>query len=215
MFRDRVEAGKRLAEVLRRYGDQNPIVLGMARGGVVLAGQIAKALGGELDVLAVRKIGAPSNPEYGVGAVAPNRIAIFDNTALASLGLTQDDLKVTVARETAEIERRLAIYRHGLLPLDLSNRTVIIVDDGLATGISAVCAARYAKSLRASYIVFAAPVCSRPGIRTLEEDVDEIVCLKAPEVFWAVGMWYENFEQVEDEEVIRSLDYARRREFLA
>jgi predicted phosphoribosyltransferase len=109
----------------------------------------------------------------------------------------------------------LRIYRHGLLPLDLANRTVILVDDGLATGITALAAARYVKSLGASYVVFAAPVCSRPGSQMLEEEVDEVVCLQMPELFFAVGMWYEDFSQVEDEEVMRVMEVARKKEYLA
>ena len=215
IFRNRQDAARKLAQPLLKFAPRDPIVLGMARGGVVLAGEIALALGAEVDILVVRKIGAPRNPEYGVGAVAPNGVTVFDNAALASLGLRPDDLALTVNRETTEIDRRLNLYRHGLLPLEVANRVVILVDDGLATGITALAAARYIKSLGASYVVFAAPVCSRPGASLLEEEVDEVICLDTPEVFFAVGMWYEDFTQVEDEEVMRVMEYARKREFLA
>jgi predicted phosphoribosyltransferase len=215
LFRNRIDAARKLAVPLRRFAGLNPIVLGMARGGVVLAGEIAKALGAEADVLVVRKIGAPRNPEYGVGAVAPNGVAVFDNAALASLGLRQEDLDLAVARETAEIDRRLRTYRQGLPPLDVANRTVILVDDGLATGITALAAVRYVKGLGASTVVFAAPVCSRPGALMLKDEVEELVCLESPEVFFAVGMWYDDFSQVEDEEVIRVMEFTRKSEYLA
>ena len=215
IFRDRMDAARKLAQPLQKYSGQDPIVLGMARGGVILAKEIAQAIGADLDVLVVRKIGAPSNPEYGVGAVAPNGTAVFDNAALASLHLKSSDLDPALRRETDEIDRRLELYRRGMLPLDLANKTVILVDDGLATGITALAAARYVKSLGARYVVFAAPVCSRPGALMLEEEVDEVVCLELPEVFFAVGMWYADFSQVEDDEVIRAMDFARKHEYLA
>jgi putative phosphoribosyl transferase len=205
MFRDRKDAAKNLTQPLKQFADRNPIILGMARGGAILAAEIARTLDLELDVLVVRKIGAPRNPEYGVGAVAPDGTAVFDNAALQSLGLQQSDLAYAVSQETAEIERRLAFYRHGMLSLVVANRSVILVDDGLATGITALAAARYVKSLGASHVIFAAPVCSKPGARMLEDEVDEIICLESPEVFFAVGMWYEDFTQVTDEEVAISL----------
>jgi len=215
IFKDRTDAARKLAQPLLKYGEQNPMILGMALGGVILAKEIAQALGADLDVLVVRKIGAPSNPEYGVGAVAPNGVTVFDNAALASLRLKSSDLEPALRTETNEIERRLNLYRRGLLPLDVANRTVILVDDGLATGITALAAARYVKTLGASQVIFAAPVCSRPGALMLEDEVEEVVCLELPEVFFAVGMWYEDFAQVEDDEVMRVMDYSRKHEFIA
>lgn len=214
-FKDRVDAARQLATPLMRFSDRNPLVLGMARGGVVLAGEIARAIGADADVLVVRKIGAPNNPEYGIGAVAPGGITVFDNAAIASLGLRVGDLDQNIARETAEIDRRLEIYRHGLDPLDVIDRIVILVDDGLATGITAMAAAKYVKSLGASYVVFAAPVCSKPGAEMLKDEVDEVVCLETPKVFFAVGMWYADFTQVEDSEVMKIMEMGRRKEYLA
>jgi putative phosphoribosyl transferase len=182
---------------------------------VVLAKEIAQALGATMDVLVVRKIGAPTNPEFGVGAVAPDGTCVFDRSALEMLGIQEWDLGQTITKETEEIERRLKTYRHGLLPLDLANRTAILVDDGLATGITALAAARYVKKLGPSEVIFAAPVCSQPGARMLEDEVEEVVCLSCPAVFQAVGAWYEDFSQVEDDQVIEAMEYARRREYLA
>jgi predicted phosphoribosyltransferase len=215
LFRDRIDAARQLSAPLMKFADKQPFVLGMARGGVVVAGEIAQALGAAVDVLVVRKVGAPMNPEYGVGAVAPGGVSVFDHAGLAALGLTPADMQPSVTEEVAEIDRRLALFRRGMLPLELSNRLVILVDDGLATGITALAAARYVKSLGASYVVFAAPVCSRPGIRSIEEEVEEVVCLHAPQMFFAVGLWYEDFSQVEDYEVMRVMEVARRKEFLA
>jgi len=215
LFRDRIDAARKLSQLLLKYRDRNPVILGMARGGMVLAAEIARQLTADLDVLVVRKIGAPGNLEYGVGAIAPDGVRVFDNAALASLNLTAFDLSQTIAKETEEIERRLGLYREAMLPIDVSNRTVILVDDGLATGITAIAASRYVKQLGASHVVFAAPVCSRPGARLLHDDVDQLICLQAPEVFFAVGMWYEDFSQVTDQEVHNRMSYAKRREYLA
>lgn len=210
-----MDAGRKLADSLTDYADQNPFVLGMARGGVVLAGEVARKLDAQVDVVVVRKIGAPMNPEYGVGAVAPLDVCVFDNAALSALRLTPADLRPTINRELAEIDRRAEVYRSGRGDLDVSNRTVILVDDGLATGITAVAAARYVKRLGARYVVFAAPVCSGPGAQILEDEVEKVVCLEKPETFFAVGMWYEDFSQVEDEEVLEVLEFAKRGEYLA
>ena len=215
LYKDRHDAGRRLAEPLQKYAADNPLILGLARGGVIVARPIAEALGAELDVLVVRKVGAPSNPEYGVAAVAPMDICVFDFEAMNALQLHRNSLQPYVNRELAEISRRLSIYRRGMAALTAANRVVILVDDGLATGITAVAAARYVKRLGAKYVVFAAPVCSRPGSSALKDEVEEIVCLHAPEIFFAVGMWFEDFSQAEDEEVVEALAATRRREFMA
>ena len=215
IFKDRMEAGRKMAGALQRFEDRNPIVLGMARGGVVLAAAIAEELHAPLDVLVVRKIGAPGNPEFGVGAVAPQGISVFDDYAMKSLYLRPADLQRSVNQELAEVERRLDLYRSGQAPLDLKGHTAILVDDGLATGITAVAAARYARHLGASYTVFAAPVCSRPGSVLLDPEVDEVLCLETPAMFYAVGMWYEDFSQVEDEQVLQILAMARTKGYAA
>lgn len=215
VFVDRIDAGTRLIASLAHLAQRNPVVLGMARGGMILAAEIAKRLDLQLDVLVVRKVGAPSNPEYGVGAVAPMDVYVFDEDVLRSLHLSDEDMRPIVQRELAEVERRLKTYRAGMQPLDLANRTVILVDDGLATGITAVAAARYAKKLGAAYLVYAAPVCSRQGAALIANEVEEFICLQIPESFFAVGAWYRNFDQVEDHEVIQIMEVARKKEYLA
>lgn len=214
-FRDRVDAGRQLASPLAKFSGENPLVLGLARGGVVVAAEIARALDAELDVLVVRKIGAPANPEFGIGAVAPLNTSVFDFEAMRSLNLTRAAIQPHVNRELTELSRHQAMFRPGRGEIVAANRTVILVDDGLATGITAVAAARYVKRLGASRIIFAAPVCSRPGSANLEPEVEEIVCLVVPDVFFAVGMWFEDFTQVEDREVLETLSGYSRREFLA
>lgn len=209
LFKDRIDAGRQLARQLEAYAGESTVVLGMARGGVILAGEIARGLNAPLDVLVVRKIGAPGNPEYGVGAVAPLDVQVFDDRALNALHVTPDDLMPIVTRELAEIGRRLQAYRGGLPPLSLKGKAAILVDDGLATGITAVAAARYARRLEAERTVFAAPVCSKPGCELVSKEVDEVVCLQIPEMFFAVGMWYEDFTQTEDEQVVRALAQPR------
>lgn len=209
LFADRRDAGRKLAESLLRFANQEPVILGMARGGVVLGGEVGRALKAPLDVLVVRKIGAPRNLEYGVGAVAPLDVEVIDRAALGSLRLTEEDLRPTIERELQEIQRRLEAYRAGMPPLDLHEKTAILVDDGLATGITALAAARYARKLGAARVIFAAPVCSRPGASLLEDEVDEVACLHRPDVFFAVGTWYDDFTQTEDDEVLRILAAAR------
>lgn len=215
MFVDRIDAGKQLAAHLMRFASRDPVVLGMARGGIILAAEIAKKLDAQLDVAVVRKIGAPMNPEFGVGAVAPLNVSVFDEFALRSLHLTDEDMHPIVQRELDEVDRRLKTYRRGLPGLDLANRVAILVDDGLATGMTAIAAARYAKKLGATYIVFAAPVCSRQGADLVGEEVEEVDCLQTPAAFMAVGAWYDNFDQVEDQEIVQIMEVVKRREYLA
>lgn len=182
---------------------------------MILAAEIANRLDLQLDVLVVRKVGAPSNPEYGVGAVAPMDVTVCDEEVLRSLRLSDEDMRPIFNRELAEVERRLKTYRVGMPALDLANRTVILVDDGLATGITAIAAARYAKKLGAAYLVYAAPVCSKEGSASIAAEVEEVVCLQTPESFFAVGAWYRNFDQVEDQEIIEIMEVARKKEYLS
>lgn len=180
------------------------IVLGLARGGVEVASEVAKFLGAPLDVLVARKVGSPTNPEYGIGAVAPGGISMFNQAAVARLGLSDDELVRITDRELAEVERRLRIYR-GDRPLELAGKCAILVDDGLATGITAVSASRYLRSLCPASVVFAIPVASVQGVELLLGEVDELVTLGTPEGFAAVGSWYDDFSQTTDEQVLHLL----------
>lgn len=205
VFQDRTDAGERLAAALDRIQSENPIVLGLARGGVVVAAAVAKRLNAPLDALICQKVGAPNHPEYAVGAVAPGGIVVADNDALSQLEISKTEFERMAELKVAEVNRRLGVYRGGQQPPEVAGRTVVIVDDGLATGTTALAAVQYARKLGAARVVLAAPVCSSGAIDLLEDEVDELICLSEPSFFYAVGQWYRDFNQVGDDEVIALL----------
>lgn len=202
MFADRRDAGQRLAAQLEHLATDALLVCGLARGGVIVAAEIAARLLAPLQAIVVRKLGAPHNSEYGIGAVAPS-VAVFDDRAIAALGLTRAELEPIVQREQAEVARRLALYRQN--GSDLHGRTVILVDDGLATGYTALAAVRHVRHRSAARVVFAAPVISVSGAELLSPEVDDIVAVEQPSNFFAVGEWYKDFRQVDDQEVLDCL----------
>ncbi len=210
MFKDRSDAGRLLARSLMRFRDRAPIVVALPRGGVPVAYEVAQALDAPLDVIVARKLGAPGQPELGVGAVAQGGALFLDAKLIGRLGVTQDYLQAAAAREAAETQRRLAAYRGGRLPLDVAGRTVILVDDGLATGVTVRAAVRALRAQAPHAILVAVPVCAAESARELLAEVDAIVCAHTPEEFHAVGSWYEDFEQTPDEEVVALLGLARR-----
>lgn len=201
MFRDRRDAGRRLAERLEHLRSEHPVVLGLPRGGVPVAYEVARSLDAPLDVILVRKLGAPFHPEYGVGAIAEEGIRFVDRRALAALGIDRDELGSIVAREEAVLEQRQRLYRGDRPPISLVDRTVILVDDGVATGGTAIAAARAARARGAGRVVLAVPVGPPDAERRFADEVDEFICLEAPEDFFAVGAYYERFGQTSDEEV--------------
>lgn len=204
IFRDRAEAGRLLGDEVARVltaEDGRPLVLALPRGGVPVAVPVADRVGGDLGIVLARKIGAPGRPEFGVGAIAENGPPIFDRGSLEMLGITADDLAATVAAERAEIERRAARYRGGRPAPDPAGRSVVLVDDGLATGVTARAALRRLRDQGPRRLVFAAPVCAPQAYESLAADADTIVCLSAPPAFRAVGQWYEDFHQLTDEDV--------------
>ncbi len=201
LFRDRREAGRRLSERLEHLRPENPVVLGLPRGGVPVAYEVARSLGAPLDVILVRKLGAPIHPEYGIGAIAEEGVRIVDRRALAALGIDQDELTRIVSSEQEELERRQRLYRGDRPPISLAERTVVIVDDGVATGGTAIAAARAARERGAGNVVLAVPVGPPDAEARFANEVDEFVCLEAPEGFFAVGAYYERFGQTSDEEV--------------
>jgi putative phosphoribosyl transferase len=203
-FVDRDDAGRRLADVLADVVAASAVVLGIPRGGVVVAVPVARRLGAPLDVVVPKKIGAPFNPELGLGAVAPG-VRVLDSDLIGRLGVSEGYLEREIAREEAEIERRTAAYRGGRPPLDLEGRTAVVVDDGVATGGTAVAAARWARAQRAPTVVFAAPVGPPDTAARLREACDRVVLLHAPPNFAAVGEWYDRFDQVSDDEVRAAL----------
>ncbi|GAA2460245.1 phosphoribosyltransferase [Streptomyces glaucus] len=208
-FRDRRQAGRALADRLRALRDagalEDPVVLALPRGGVAVAREVALALDAPLDVLVVRKIGAPFQEEFGVGAIAGDDEPLYDGRTLRRLGLTEAALAPVVARERAELRRREQRYRQGRPAPDLRGRTVIVVDDGLATGSTARAALRAVRRREPAKVVLAVPVSSPEAARLLRAEADEVVCLHEPAAFLAVGVWYEDFEQLTDEDVLEAL----------
>lgn len=203
-FTNRHDAGRRLAARLAGYRSAAPVVLGLPRGGVVVGCEIAKALNAPLDVLIVRKVGVPGAEEVALGAVAPGR-TLLDLGLVARLGIPRARLAEVIGQEVAELERRELIYRGDRPPIEVEGRTVIVVDDGLATGATAQAAIESLRRRNPKWVVFAAPVCSPDGARMLRAVADEVVCLECPPDFMSVGGWYRDFSQTSDAEVVACL----------
>jgi putative phosphoribosyl transferase len=204
MFRDRLEAGERLAEALKGSAGSDCVVLGIPRGGVIVAEVVALALGVPLDVVVPRKIGAPGNPELGLGAVAPG-VTVLDPWLVERLGVSEEYLAREVAAQEQEIARRLQAYREGRPPVDVAGKTVIVIDDGVATGGTAIASLRWARAQEAAKVVLAVPVAPPQTMDRLRHEADEVVALATPEPFFAVGEWYRDFEQTTDREVVEAL----------
>jgi predicted phosphoribosyltransferase len=203
IFSDRRQAGRELGEWFKGSRPEGDLlVLGLPRGGVPVAYEVAAALAAPLDVFLVRKLGAPFNREFAVGAIAAGGVIVYNEDAVAGLGLDERDLEPIVAREQAELARRERTYRAGRPPLALEKRTVILVDDGIATGSTMRAAVAAAKGMRAQRIIVAAPTASRQAVAELERGADLVAVLAVPEPYDAVGRWYEYFPQLEDREVI-------------
>jgi putative phosphoribosyl transferase len=208
IFRDREQGGRLLAAKLERYRASHPLVLGLARGGVPVALEVARSLGADLDILVARKIGVPGYPEYAIGAIAEGGAVYVRREALPDAGLTEEDVAALAEREASELARRVRVYR-GARPIpDLTGRTAIVVDDGVATGATARAAARSARLRGAARVVLAAPVIASSSVHELRIDFDDVVAVELPSSFFAVGRWYEHFDQVSDEEVLACLRQA-------
>lgn len=205
-FRDRAEAGRVLAGLLSDLSGRgelpDPLVLALPRGGIAVAAPVARALGAPLDVLVVRKIGAPHHEEFAVGALAPGDAPLFDPDTLDHLGLTEQRLAPVVERERRELARREQRYRGDRPPLDPTGRTVIVVDDGLATGATARAALRHLRNRAPARIVLAVPVGAPDSLDRLAAEADLVVCPHRPAAFSAVGQWYDEFEQLTDADVL-------------
>ncbi|MEV0692145.1 phosphoribosyltransferase family protein [Streptomyces sp. NPDC050388] len=209
LFRDRREAGRELAERLRGMRDDGAlpeaVVLALPRGGIPVAHEVAEALEAPLDVLVVRKIGAPFHREVGVGAMAGDEVPLFDPSTLRALGLSETDLDSVVERERVELRRREQLYRQGRPAPELRGRTVIVVDDGLATGSTARAALRFVRRQAPARVVLAVPVGSPDSVERMRAEADEVVCPHRPAGFMAVGEWYADFDQLTDEDVLTAL----------
>ena len=203
IYRDRAEAGATLAQRLTSLvGMPDVIVLGLVRGGVLVAAAVSDELRAPLDVLVVRKLGVPWAPEVAFGAVGPGGVQVLNN---GPARLDADQIAEVVRREMVELERRERLYRAGRPPLNLVDRTAVIVDDGLATGATARAAVAVARELGAKRVVVAVPVGSEDAYETLVAEADEVVCLQRPPEFGAVSRFYDDFHEVSDDEVIASL----------
>jgi putative phosphoribosyl transferase len=213
-FRDRADAGRRLGARLRDRGlAGEPVVLGLPRGGVVVAAEVATALGGQLDVLVARKLARPEQPELALGALAEGGSPVWDDTMLRRMGLTSDDLAGVVTTERRELVRQVAAYRGARPAPEVGDRVVVLVDDGVATGATARAALR---ALRATgshgpaRLLLAVPVAAPESLATFT-DADEVITLLSPAPFVAVGRWYDDFAQLSDDDVRHALDRPERR----
>jgi len=209
-FRDREDAGRRLAEEVRMrdLGAAGVVVLGLPRGGVPVAFQIAGAIGAPLDVVIVRKLGVPLKIELAMGAIGEGGVRILNQEIVQSAGVSEDELSAVERRERANLQQGAIRFRGGHPPMELSGRAAVVVDDGMATGSTARAACQVARAHGAGRVVMAVPVASRSSISLLSEICEEVVCLEDPEPFLAVGEWYQDFSPTTDDEVVALMDRA-------
>jgi len=212
-FFNRTEAGQFLAENLSNYANREDVfVLALPRGGVPVAAEVAKELNAPLDVFVVRKLGLPGHPELAMGAIATGGVRVFNRKVVNALRISDEVIDAVSAEELVELERRENAYRAGLPPLEIEGKTVIVVDDGVATGSTMLAAVSALRQLNAARIVVAAPVIAASSCREIQRKADEVVAVMIPERFYAVGQWYEDFSQTSDEEVRELLAQAARRQ---
>lgn len=205
LFENRSQAGAKLAGLVADLHPQRPVVFALPRGGVPVALEVARALGAPLALLFVRKLGAPGNPELAVGALAEDGTAVVDASTLRRTGMSEPELRNEVEFQRAELARLRERYSPNGAPLQVAGRSAIVVDDGLATGMTALAAVRALNARGAETVVVAAPVASPQAIAMLGEEADEVVCALVPEVLLGVGRWYEDFAPVSDEQVLAAL----------
>jgi putative phosphoribosyl transferase len=209
-FRDRAQAGRLLAERLEAHsGDASLLVLGLPRGGVPVAFEVARALGAPLDVFVVRKLGVPGHEELAMGALASGGMRVLNQEVVLGLGIGEETIARTVAAEHAELDRRERAYRGERGPIEVAGRTVVVVDDGLATGSTMLAAVRALRAQRPRRLVAAVPVAAHETGDRLRPEVDELVCASTPEPFHAVGLWYDDFAPTSDAEVRELLERSR------
>ncbi len=210
-FRHRSDAGRQLAEAVADLDLSSPVVLGLPRGGVPVAFEVAAALDAALDVFVARKIGAPGHPEFGIGAISEGGAMVVDRQAVEALGVSDQAFDRLVDAESRELDRRVQRYRGDRRLVDLEGREVVLVDDGLATGVTAEAALRSLHTRGPRRLVLAVPVCAPETAARLREVADEVVCVDEPTAFHAVGQFYERFDQTSDDEVIALLAQVRGR----
>lgn len=203
LYANRVEAGRVLARDLAHLQGEDVVVLGLPRGGVPVAREVADALDAPLDVILVRKLGVPGQPEVAMGAIGEGGVRVLEPRTIATARVTDTELATAEGQERAELERRAGLYRQGRPRRDIEGRTVVIVDDGIATGSTVRAAARVAKAMGTARVVVGTPVAPPDIVDRLGPDVDEVVASATPEPFWAIGAFYRDFRQTSDDEVVR------------
>jgi putative phosphoribosyl transferase len=208
-FEDRRDAGRKLAAKLSRFRGGGCVVFGLPRGGVPVGYEISRALDAPLDVFVSRKLGAPGQPEFGIGAVAAGGVRVLSTDVIRRLGIPDEYVERITAREIAEVDRRLHFFRGGRPEMEVGGRTVILVDDGLATGVTARGPVDALKMRKPGRLILAAPVCAAQTAKLFASQVDELLCLASPSDLGAIGLWYQNFDQTTDEEVVQLLEKAR------
>ncbi len=205
-FQDRTDAGRRLAERLERYSRRSDVlVLALPRGGVAIGAEVARRLGAPLDVILVRKLGVPGHEEFAMGAIASGGVRILSDDVVSALGVSEREVALVAAAEEEELARREHIYRGGRALPEVKGRTIILVDDGLATGATMRAAAAVIRAQSPARLVVAVPVAPSETCAALSREVDEVLCLFTPEPFHSVGSWYEDFRQATDDEVRQML----------
>lgn len=206
-FRNRIEAGKALAAALSSYRDQNPVILALPRGGVPVAAELAQLLDAPLDLVVVRKIGVPTQPELAMGAVVDGGapIVVRNEDVISAIGIGEPEFQAICEKELAEIKRRRERYLSGRQPIEISGKTAIVVDDGIATGATVRAALRATRIRKPQKLVLAIPVAPTDTLREMRSEVDEVVCLESYDFFGSIGAYYSDFRQVNDDEVISSL----------
>jgi putative phosphoribosyl transferase len=204
-FADRAVAGRLLAERLLEMKLDAPVAIALPRGGVPVGYEVAEALAAPLDIALVRKLGAPGRPELGIGALGEDGTVILDRGTIAALGVRRVEIEAIVERESAELERRRQIYRGDRPAIDIDGREVVLVDDGIATGVTTIAAAQMLRERGATRVVTAVPVCPATALGYLSDQLGELVCLSTPLRFGGVGAWYDDFTQITDDEVVELL----------
>lgn len=210
MFKDRRDAGRRLAQRIEGIKEADLFILAVPRGGVVVAFEVVKALGAPMDLIIPRKLGAPGNPELAIGAVTQDGTIVLNHDIVQELGVPKSFIDQEAAEQVKEIERRMKKYRGDAPPPQLAGRTVVLIDDGIATGATIRAAVQSVRRSRPKRLIIAVPVAPPSAVQSLEKDADEVVALETPEWFMAIGQFYENFDQTSDEEVIDLMAKAKK-----